>query len=126
MSEGIYNETYFANDTGRMHEPGLLYIVVLVNKSSQARECVKIGITKGTNFKDAIKRSNGFKGYEIRIQKLVKGTIYDVWKLEKYLHNKFIEYKYTSLTRFGGHTELFTLDTLPKILQEISNAKNIT
>lgn len=126
MSEGIYNETYFSNDPTRKLEPGILYIVVLINRNTNLRTCVKIGITKGTSFRNAIKRSQGFTGYEIRIQKLIKGTIYEVWKLEKELHEKWAHRKYTSDTKFGGHTELFELSTLPEILKDLSNIKNLS
>lgn len=126
MSEGIYNKTYFDNDHSRRLLPGLLYVVVLVNKKTNIRECVKIGIAKGTNYRHAIKRANGFDGYEIRIQKLCYGTIYEMWKLEQHMHNIFDNNRYTASKRFGGHTELFALEVLPDILQEISKAKNIT
>ena len=123
---GVYNQTYFQNSETRKLPQGLLYIIVLVEKKSQKRVCVKIGITKGTSFKDAIKRSNGFTGYEIRIQKLIKDSIYNVWLLEQLLHDKFKDRQYTAPAKFGGHTELFLLETLPEILQEISSIKNST
>jgi len=107
MSLGIYNETYFRNNPEEKDVPGILYCVVLVNKASFERECIKIGITKGATFRNIIKRSMGFKGYEIRIQKTYRDTLYNVWKLEQQLHEEFREYTYRPDNRFGGWTECF-------------------
>jgi len=107
--KGIYNATYFKNNPEEKEEPGILYCVVLVNRKTMQRECLKIGIAKGTSFKNVIKRSGGFKGYDIRIQKTYIDTLYEVWKLEQLLHEHFKEYKYTPSITFGGHTECFEL-----------------
>lgn len=109
-SKGIYNETYFKNNPEEAIKPAILYCVVLVNKRTLERECIKIGITKGTSNKHVIKRSFGFKGYDLRIQKTVQGTLEDIYHLEQYLHELWSDYKYVSKTKFGGHTELFQLN----------------
>lgn len=120
MSKGIYNSTYFLNNPEECSKEAVLYVVVLVNKKTQARECVKIGITKGRNWQAAIKRSRGFSGFDIRIQKIVEGPLEEVFYLEDYLHELWSEYKYTlSEGHFGGHTELFQLDKLKDILASI-------
>jgi len=119
MSIGGYNETRFANDPELAASPGVLYCVVLVNKKTYEREAVKIGITKGSNYRDAIKRSMGFKVYEIRIQKLVKGTLEEVFHLEQWLHELFSAERYEPKEFFGGHTECFNIAALPRILREI-------
>lgn len=119
MSIGGYNPTYFANHPEAGDQPGLLYCVVLVNKKTFEREAVKIGITKGTNFRDAIKRSLGFKGYEIRIQKTVTGRLEDIFYLEQYLHELWLEEKYQPKEKFGGWTECFNISALPQILKSI-------
>lgn len=119
MSIGGYNPTYFNNHPEAAQSPGVLYVVVLVNKATFEREAVKIGITKGTNFRDAIKRSLGFKGYEIRIQKLVQGTLEEVFYLEQYLHELWQDEKYNPKLKFGGHTECFNISALPEILKSI-------
>lgn len=110
MSKGIYNETYFKNHPEECSVPAILYCVILVNKKTFKRECIKIGIAKGTSWKDAVKRARGFKGYDLRIQKIVKGTLEDIYYLEQYLHEKWSEFRYTSSHKFGGHTELFVLN----------------
>ena len=84
--------------------------MVLVNKKTDERVCIKIGITQGTSFKDVIKRAGGFKGYEARLQKLVKGALEEIFYLEDYLHELWAHKKYKSPWAFGGHTELFELD----------------
>ena len=121
MSKGIYNSTYFRNYPEEGKLEGVLYIVVLVNKTTNIRECVKIGITKGRNWKAAIKRSSGFRGYDIRIQKIVSGTLEEVFYLEDYLHELWVEHRYHGASKFGGWTELFTIDKLPEILSSVPN-----
>lgn len=110
MSKGIYNEKYFENHPDECDLEAVLYCVVLVNRLTMKRECIKIGIAKGRNWKDVIRRSNGFKGYDIRIQKVVHGRLEDIYYLEQYLHEKWSDRKYKSEWKFGGHTELFELD----------------
>lgn len=110
MSKGIYNETYFRNNPEECSVDAVLYCVVLVNKSSMKRECIKIGIAKGKNWKDVIRRSTGFTGYEIRIQKVVHGPLEDIYYLEQYLHELWGHQKFKSEHKFGGHTELFQLN----------------
>lgn len=121
MSKGLYNPTYFSNHPEIAIADGCLYVVVLVNKRTSMRECVKIGITKGRSWKDAIKRSSGFKGYDIRIQKTVAGTLEEVYYLEDYLHELWHEYRYYDSHVFGGHTELFNIDKLSEILLSVPN-----
>lgn len=119
MSKGIYNDKYFFNYPDEADKEGLLYVVVLVNKATSKRECVKIGITKGRNWKDAIKRSRGFNGYEIRIQKTVSGRLEDIYYLEQYLHELWAEYRYFGASKFSGHTELFSIDKLKEIIASV-------
>jgi hypothetical protein len=118
---GIYNQTYFQNNPESKEVPGILYCVILVNKDTFERECLKIGIAKGTSFKNVIKRSKGFNGYDIRIQRTYIDTLYNVWKLEQFLHEHFKEYRYAPLKKFGGHTECFEIR--PEIIQAIPSRK---
>ena len=106
---GVYNQTYFDNRPEEAAREGVLYCVVLVNQKSLKRECLKIGIASGRNWKDVIKRSRGFKGYDIRIQRTYHDTLYNVWKLEQTLHKQFEEYKYIPENNFGGYTECFQI-----------------
>lgn len=84
--------------------------MILVSKKTLKRECIKIGITKGTAYKDVIKRAAGFKGYELRTQKIVKGPLEEIYHLEQWLHEQWAHKKYKSEWKFGGHTELFEID----------------
>lgn len=120
MSKGIYNEKYFENHPEEREVEAVLYCVVLVNRSTMKRECIKIGIAKGRNWKDVIRRSNGFKGYDIRIQKVVHGQLESIYYLEQYLHELWSHRKYTSAWKFGGHTELFELDDA--IIKSVPNS----
>lgn len=119
MSKGIYNPRFFENHPDMCDIEGCLYIVVLVNKTTDYRECVKIGITKGRSWKDAIKRASGFKGYDIRIQKTVTGRLEDIFYLEDYLHELWAEHRYYDAMKFGGHTELFEIGKLSEILASV-------
>ena len=110
MSKGIYNETYFKNHPEEASKEAVLYCVVLVEKKTQTRECIKIGIAKGRNWKDVIKRSGGFKGYELRIQKVVPGTLEEIFYLEQYLHDLWSHKRFKTTHKFGGYTECFELD----------------
>ena len=114
-----YSTTAFNNDPEKANRPGILYVIVLVNKKTFERECVKIGITKGRSFKDANKRAKGFDGYEIRIQKLVKGTLEEVYNLEQALHREYAEFSFEPTHRFGGHTECFDINILSSVLKYI-------
>lgn len=118
-----YNQTSFQNNKEVAKSPGILYVVVLVNKKSLERECIKIGITKGKSWKDAIKRSKGFDGYEIRIQKIVEDTLEEVYFLEQYLHEKYAEYRLKPTHKFGGHTECFEIGVLKSVLEDIKKCR---
>ena len=108
---GIYNQTYFDNHPIEKDKDGVLYGVILVNKKSWHRECIKVGIASGKDYRHIIKRSHGFKGYEIRIH-----TLYNVWKIEQQLHKKFKHDRFEPKIKFGGHTECFNINSL--ILQD--------
>lgn len=114
MSKGVYNKAYFDNNPEDKNKEGILYCVVLVNKKTNQRECYKVGIAKGKNWKDVLKRSTGFKVYEARIQKVVSGTLYEVWQLEQFLHASFkdMDLHYKPDEKFGGWTECFKLSKL--------------
>lgn len=114
-----YNTTYFANNPDIANSPGILYIIILVNKKTFARECLKIGITKGTTFRDTHKRAAGFKGYDIRIQKLIKGTLEEVYNIEQMLHAEFASQRFAPSHKFGGHTECFETSILNEVLEVI-------
>lgn len=119
MAGGIYNETYFKNNPEESNVPAVLYCVVLVNRQTFERECVKIGIAKGKGWKSTLKRATGFKGYEVRIQKTVDGPLEEIYHLEQYLHETWQHIRYFDALKFGGHTELFKIEFLPEILQSI-------
>jgi hypothetical protein len=109
-SLGIYNRTYFKNHPEECKKEAVLYCVVLVNKKTQEREAIKIGIAKGRNWKDVIRRARGFTGYELRIQKTVSGYLEDIYYLEEYLHELWNHKRLRPTEKFGGHTECFELD----------------
>lgn len=119
MSKGIYNPKYFENHPEECDLEAILYIVVLVNQKTNIRECVKIGITKGRNWKDAIRRSGGFKGYDIRIQKIVAGKLEEIYYLEQYLHELWDDHRYNEASKFGGWRELFSIEKLREILASV-------
>lgn len=113
---GVYNETYFRNHPAEMEKEGVLYGIVLVNRKTFERECIKVGIASGKDWRHIVKRSRGFKGYDIRIQRTWTDTLYHVWIQEQYLHELYIHDKYEPKIKFGGHTECFKIDSL--ILQD--------
>ena len=106
---GIYNATYFNNHPEEKDKDGVLYCVILVNRETHQRECLKIGIAKGRTWKEVLKRSRGFKGYDLRIQKIYHDTIYNCWCLEQALHKEFAKYSYKPSKKFAGHTECFEI-----------------
>ena len=113
---GIYNQTYFDNHPFEGERDGVLYGVVLVNKRTYERECIKVGMASGKDWRHIIKRSRGFKGYDTRIQRTHHDTLYNVWKLEQSLHEKYKHEKFVPKVKFGGWTECFKIDSL--ILQD--------
>jgi hypothetical protein len=119
MSKGIYNETYFRNHPEECEVDGVLYCIILVNKDTDERECIKIGIAKGRNWLHVVKRANGFKGYDLRIQKTVTGRLEDIYYLEQYLHEIWSHKRFIPAQKFSGWTELFEID--PEIIRSIPN-----
>ena len=109
-SKGIYNPTYFKNNPEEAEQEAVLYCVVLVNRKTFEREAIKIGIAKGRNWKDVIRRSKGFTGYDIRIQKVVSGPLEQIYYLEEYLHEMWAHKRLRPSSKFGGHTECFEVD----------------
>ncbi len=122
MAGGIYNQTYFDNYPEERDRDGVLYGVVLVNKETWTRECIKVGIASGKDWRHIIKRSRGFRGYDLRIQRSYHDTLYNVWKLEQTLHEKFKHDKYQPKIKFGGHTECFEITSL--ILRDFPKNKS--
>lgn len=114
-----YSTTYFKGNPEKAKLPGILYIVVLVNRKTYERECIKIGITQGKTWKDAIVRSKGFTNYDIRIQKIIDGTIEEVYNLEQALHQEFAEFRFNPSINFGGKTECFSMSCLKEVLEFI-------
>ena len=119
MSKGVYNETYFKNRPEEAGRDGVIYGVVLVNKKTFERECIKVGIAAGKDWRHVLKRSRGFKGYEARIQRTWHSTLYEVFCLEQALHKEFENDRFQPTQKFGGHTECFKitskiLDKFPK------------
>lgn len=110
MAKGIYNEAFFENNPEEANAEGTLYCIVLVNKQSFKRECIKIGITKGRDWKAVLKRASGFPFHDVRIQKTVVGRLEDIYYLEQYLHELWGHQKYESPLKFGGYTELFNIN----------------
>jgi len=122
VAGGIYNQTYFNNYPEERDRDGVLYGVVLVNKETWTRECIKVGIASGKDWRHIIKRSRGFRGYDLRIQRSYHDTLYNVWKLEQELHDKFKHDKYQPKIKFGGHTECFEITSL--ILRDFPKNKS--
>jgi hypothetical protein len=111
VSGGVYNQTFFDNHPWEKEKDGILYGIVLVNMITWERETIKVGIAKGRTFKDAVKRGRGFTNYDIRIQRLWQGTIYDCWRWEQKLHKMFEKDRHKTQHHFGGHTECFSMDS---------------
>ena len=123
MAGGIYNETYFRNYPEEKEVDGILYGIVLVNQVTWERETIKVGIAKGRTFKDAVKRGRGFTNYDIRIQRLWQGNLYDCWRFEQKLHKMYQKDRHKTEHKFGGHTECFSMDS--KILEDFPKKNEI-
>jgi hypothetical protein len=111
MSVGVYNETYFASRPEEREREGVLYGVILVNRDTYERECIKVGIASGKDWRHVIKRSRGFKGYDLRIRRTYASTLYDCFQKEQALHKEFASDKFHPSHKFGGHTECFHIDS---------------
>ena len=123
MSGGVYNKTYFDNHPWEKDKEGVLYGVILVNKATWERETIKVGIAKGRTFKDVVKRGRGFTNYDIRIQRIWSGTIYDCWRWEQKLHKMYEKDRHKTQHHFGGHTECFGMDS--KILHSFPKKNEV-
>lgn len=107
---GGYNKKFFEKNPEKAEAPGILYCIILQNKTTGERELLKIGITKGSSYKSANKRATGFFGYEPRIQKIVKGTLKEVFELEQELHKQWKHKRKVPKVKFPGWTECFSPD----------------
>jgi len=123
MSGGVYNQTFFNNHPWEKEKDGILYGIVLVNMQTWERETIKVGIAKGRTFKDAVKRGRGFTNYDIRIQRLWQGTIYDCWRWEQKLHKMYEKDRHKTQHHFGGHMECFGMDS--KILHSFPKKNEV-
>ena len=121
-----YNLTAFNNNPELANSPGVLYHIVLVDKKSHLRECIKIGIAKGTTWQAAVKRAKGFKHYDLRIQKVVSGTLRQVYNLEQYLHDKYKDFQHIPKHDFGGKTECFDLSINKLVLKELKELNDLS
>ena len=99
---GVYNQTYFNNRPDEQEREGVLYGVILVNQRTFERECIKVGIASGKDWRHVIKRSRGFKGYDLRIQRTYHDTIYRCWQIEQALHEKFKHDSYSPSQNLVG------------------------
>tara|TARA_B100001996_G_scaffold238544_1_gene184352 strand:+ start:131 stop:508 length:378 start_codon:yes stop_codon:yes gene_type:complete len=122
MSIGKYNETYFKNHPEEKDKDGVLYGVILVNKKTFEREVIKVGIASGKDWRHVLKRSRGFQGYDLRIQRTWASTLYEVFCMEQQLHEKFLNDKLEPTHKFGGHTECFKITS--KILEDFPKKWN--
>ena len=52
---GVYNQTYFDNHPHEKEREGVLYGVILVNQRTFERECIKVGIASGKDWRHVIK-----------------------------------------------------------------------
>jgi len=119
---GKYSETYFANYPLEKERDGVLYGVILVNKTTWEREVIKVGIASGKDWRHVLKRSRGFQGYDLRIQRTWASTLYEVFCMEQHLHAKFLSDKLKPAHKFGGHTECFQITS--KILEDFPKKWN--
>ena len=83
----------------------------LVNKKTFERECIKVGIAAGKDWRHVVKRSYGFKGYDLRIQRTWSSTLYRVWEVEQSLHKEYENDRFQPSHKFGGHTECFNINS---------------
>ncbi len=109
---GVYNQTYFSTRPEIAKSPGILYCVILVNRTTFEREVLKIGIAKGKTWKDAVKRSFGFNGYDLE----------EVWRMEQELHQKWKHKRKIPSIKFGGYTECFEI--CPEIISTFPKNKS--
>ena len=85
-------------------------------KNFMKRECIKVGIASGKDWRHVVKEQRGFQGYDLRIQRTFHGSLYEVFCIEQMLHKKFEFDRFKPSHKFGGHTECFKIDS--KILDE--------
>lgn len=86
---------------------------------------IKVGIAKGRKGKTGrgtLQRgvSGDFYSPQYRQMRVREwfGPIYDCWKMEQAIHEKYKEDSYKPSIKFGGHTECFNFECLLKINQD--------
>ena len=58
MAGGVYNQTYFDNRPLEKERDGVLYGVILVNTKTWNRECIKVGIASGKDWRNEVEDLN--------------------------------------------------------------------
>mgnify|MGYP001216684980 CR=1 FL=1 len=124
VAGGKYSETYFRNRPQEKDNPGVLYLMKL-NNPETGEKFVKVGIAKarkGKTGKGTLQRGVSGDNYsqdyrQVRVREWF-GTIYECWKYEQELHEKYKAESYKPSSKFGGHTECFNYESLIKINQD--------
>lgn len=90
---------------------GIVYILQI---RLEERELVKIGVTTRDRVEDRVCEvlTAIWKRYRVFPECTVKRyrRTVDIYGKESYLHRAFKEFKYSTLHKFGGSTEMFLLD----------------
>lgn len=90
---------------------GIVYILQI---RLEERELIKIGVTTRERIEERVceilaaiwKRYRVFP--ECKVKRFRKTV--DIYEKESYLHGQFKEFKYSTLHKFGGSTEMFQTD----------------
>lgn len=112
---GGYGVTRFTNHPEIKTLPARLY---LIQCASDSEHFVKIGITQ----KSVIDRFTVYNHLPYNFETLLEqeGNLYDLFLIEQDIKKQFKKSKYRPSTKFHGHTECFTSETAPLILEALS------
>ena len=117
---GTYNKTLTERNKNKWQEEFVyVYIFKMYN---DLESFIKIGISKNIRSRiRKLKQYNCEPLFEFKIDR------YNASYLEKALHKKYINYKYSPIYKFSGHTECFNVDIpIDDIISTINEYEMIT
>ena len=111
---GGYNKTTMDRNPDKYRAiPAILYYIWIVPEGDHYKninDCVKVGITKKSAFRDRMMSLRRESGCRMVVISTYEDNLYDLLYLEQDIHNVMKDHQYLSKQKFDGRTEVYGLD----------------